>query len=85
MSRSFKKALYWVSRPREIFHRRRERHKVREELNRAVQHGEQPREAIVEANSKELGNDEWGTRVGVEFSQLEDERDIQKKKKQSRK
>lgn len=85
MSRSFRKALVWVSCRRGIFHKRRERHKVCHELNRAVCHGESPRERIVEADSRELGKDEWGTRLGFEFRQLENEGDVQGKDKLSRK
>ena len=64
MSRSFKKAIVWVSKARDYIHRRRERRRVKQELNYDFESD------FVNRDSKELGKDEWGTWCGLEFDDI---------------
>jgi hypothetical protein len=85
MSRSWKKAIVWVSKARDKFHRRRERHRVKQELSYDFESD------FVNRDPKELGKDEWGTWCGLEFDDIEAlEHDLDRdysdeKKKMSRK
>lgn len=58
MTRSKKAPIYTCSKPRDETHRRRERHKVKQALHVDIE------SEIPHLNSKELGNDEWGTKFG---------------------
>ena len=65
MSRSFKKAIVWITKMRDEINRRRERRRVRQELAYDFESD------FVNRDSKELGKDEWGTWCGLEFDDIE--------------
>ncbi len=72
MTRSYKLAMVWISKARTAIHRRRERRRMRQELNTTVIHHEEKEpSAILDADFKELGKDEWGTRCGLEFDNID--------------
>ena len=77
MTRSTKKAIVSISKPRDASHRRRERHKVKEILRI------DPDSDMLNADSRELGGDEWGTKFDLEFDC--DENWEEEKKKFTRK
>ena len=65
MSRSFKKAIVWITKARDYIHRRRERRRVKQEL------GYDFESDFVNRDSKELGKDEWGTWCGLEYDDID--------------
>ena len=73
MSRSRKKAIINLSKPRTEVNSRRERRKVKEILHI------DPDSDIVNADSKELGHDDWGTKFDLEFDFDETWEEQQKK------
>ena len=58
MTRSTKAPIYTLSKSRTEEHRRRERRKIKELLHT------DPLSDKLLLDSRELGNDEWGTRMG---------------------
>ena len=78
MTKSFKKAFYWCSKARTPLHRRSERRKVKQALAEDIESD------IPNRDSKELGNDECGTRCGLEFSELLNEWEQEEKERMSR-
>ena len=61
MTRSTKKAIVKISKPRDETHRRRERHRIKEILKI------DPDSDMLNADTRELGNDEWESRFGLEY------------------
>jgi hypothetical protein len=73
MTRSRKKFVKHVcSKPRDETHRRRERHKVKEALATDLESD------IPNKDSKELGNDEWGTWFGKCLDPEQNEKGLRK-------
>lgn len=73
MTRSTKKPVIVLSKPRDETHRRRERHKVKTALALDIESD------VPNLDSKELGNDEWGTWFGFDFFDEEMEKKASRK------
>ena len=63
MTRSKKKAIVKISKARDETNRRRERHKVKQLLSF------DPDSDMLNADPRELGGDEWGTRFDMEYDE----------------
>ena len=67
MSRSFKKAFVTISKKMSDKARSIVRRRVKEELKK-----EEPEILIIEADTREMGLEDWGTKYGFEFDFDED-------------
>jgi hypothetical protein len=72
MTRSTKKAIINSSKPRNKSNSRREMRKIKELLKF------DPDSDILNADSKELGNDDWGTKFDFEYNDGGDEEEVKK-------
>ncbi len=70
MSRSTKKPILRISKERDEKHRRRERHTVKQALTVDIESD------IPYRDSKELGQDEWGTWFGGDIGEFLCEEDM---------
>jgi hypothetical protein len=79
MSRSRKKPIVKLSKPRDKEQRRRERKLVKQALSQDIESD------IPYRNPKELGQDEWGTWFGLEYIDPDDTRWTEEQKRMTRK
>ena len=74
MSRSRKKPIVVCSKPRDETHRRRERRKIKEIIRI------DPDSDMLNADPKELGGDDWGTKFDATFDPEYDDDDSEERK-----
>ena len=72
MSRSFKKAIITISKKLQENAHRVVRRRVKEQLRALdVATFEDDDLAVIEADTRELGLEEWGTKLGMEFESID--------------
>lgn len=72
MSRSFKKAIITISKKLQGNAHRVVRRRVKEQLRALdVATSEDDDLAVIEADTRELGLEEWGTKLGMEFESID--------------
>lgn len=86
MSRSFKKAIITISKKLGFKAHKVARQRVKAKL-RKINSAEVDGLTLldIEADTKEMGLDDWGTKIGWEFYDEKNEDDIQEIKKEQRK